>query len=480
MTVLTEVKVPELPWNDQQRAAIAQIIEHVRLRLKKPFLLQGYAGTGKTSLVSSVIRRVADELGISVSRIALIAPTNRAAKVLSNKTGLHTRTVHSLIYSVTREELDYQRERLHMWEEAKNFTELADLVIESNEVDLVELFENEMAALEEDDPKRTDPEFYREWLDAHRVLTLSYEGITLPDDPGERLALFDTMRRDKMGHHKREIAELLSQDLKLRKREPEEIISKLDLIIGDEWSMVGAKIGDDVVSYGVPCIFVGDPFQLKPVKAKAYWDGMRPDVVLTKIERQKGPGAGIPLAGQAIRTGGRVVANESLGLHRQGSLPNEYFLSTDQIIVGTHKTRERICRVVRRLMGHDSDFPQPGEKVVAVYNDKMNGIMNGELYKVLSCAPVRDGVVKMNLEDPYGKKIEGITAWVKGFAGKKATDFLPDFHGKFWWGYAITCHQSQGSEWKNTIVCDEWPGDGHDRWLYTAITRASLKCELIQ
>ena len=43
------------------------------------------------------------------------------------------------------------------------------------------------------------------------------------------------------------------------------------------------------------------------------------------------------------------------------------------------------------------------------------------------------------------------------------------------WGYAITCHKSQGSSWPNVIVYDDGlsrTAEERNRWLYTAITRA--------
>jgi len=42
-------------------------------------------------------------------------------------------------------------------------------------------------------------------------------------------------------------------------------------------------------------------------------------------------------------------------------------------------------------------------------------------------------------------------------------------------GWAITCHKAQGSQWKNVIVMDERIGktkEDRRKWLYTAITRA--------
>ena len=53
----------------------------------------------------------------------------------------------------------------------------------------------------------------------------------------------------------------------------------------------------------------------------------------------------------------------------------------------------------------------------------------------------------------------------------------------FNYGYAITCHKAQGSEWDNIVVMEEWfPNDleTHCRWLYTALTRASEKVVIVR
>lgn len=58
------------------------------------FVIKGYAGTGKTSMVSAIAK--------TLSRLdkttVLLAPTGRAAKVLSNYTGRKAFTVHKIIY----------------------------------------------------------------------------------------------------------------------------------------------------------------------------------------------------------------------------------------------------------------------------------------------------------------------------------------------------------------------------------------------
>ncbi len=58
------------------------------------FLLKGYAGTGKTTLISAFIKLLA-ELKINT---VLLAPTGRAAKVLSNYSGHSASTIHKCIY----------------------------------------------------------------------------------------------------------------------------------------------------------------------------------------------------------------------------------------------------------------------------------------------------------------------------------------------------------------------------------------------
>lgn len=81
-------------------------------QMKKPvFLLKGYAGTGKTTLVSALVKAL-ESLEMPV---VLMAPTGRAAKVMSNYSGRKAFTIHKQIY--VREEdsasgnLQFRRKR---------------------------------------------------------------------------------------------------------------------------------------------------------------------------------------------------------------------------------------------------------------------------------------------------------------------------------------------------------------------------------
>ena len=82
-----------------QRAACAKMIDFLfDGDPRSAFLLRGYAGTGKTSLVAALIK-AAPYLKI---KTVLLAPTGRAAKVLSGYSGRKAYTIHKKIYmSVT-------------------------------------------------------------------------------------------------------------------------------------------------------------------------------------------------------------------------------------------------------------------------------------------------------------------------------------------------------------------------------------------
>lgn len=61
---------------------------------RKVFVLCGYAGTGKTSIVSAIVRTM-EQLG---RKTVLLAPTGRAAKVFSSYSGKSAYTIHKWIY----------------------------------------------------------------------------------------------------------------------------------------------------------------------------------------------------------------------------------------------------------------------------------------------------------------------------------------------------------------------------------------------
>ncbi|MCR4964440.1 MAG: AAA family ATPase [Bacteroidales bacterium] len=82
-----------------QAEAIQQLSEFIYDRGEQfLFIMKGYAGTGKTSLMSALVKSL-DELHV---RTVLLAPTGRAAKVLSQYTGRKAYTIHKGIYRLAQ------------------------------------------------------------------------------------------------------------------------------------------------------------------------------------------------------------------------------------------------------------------------------------------------------------------------------------------------------------------------------------------
>lgn len=80
---------------DDQSAALKKITAYIcENDYDTIFLMTGYAGTGKTSIISSIVRTL-DQLRI---RSVLLAPTGRAAKVLNSFAGKQAFTIHKKIY----------------------------------------------------------------------------------------------------------------------------------------------------------------------------------------------------------------------------------------------------------------------------------------------------------------------------------------------------------------------------------------------
>jgi exodeoxyribonuclease V len=89
---------PFTPTRDQQYA-IEVLTRFLPSKVKNPLLiLKGYAGTGKTSLVISLVRSL-PKLNLE---FVLLAPTGRASKVLSTYTNKLALTIHKKIYSVDK------------------------------------------------------------------------------------------------------------------------------------------------------------------------------------------------------------------------------------------------------------------------------------------------------------------------------------------------------------------------------------------
>lgn len=93
--MITETKTYfDFELKPQQQKAFSALCNFIESKSDKVFILKGYAGTGKTTLMSGLIKRLSEDK----IPFALLASTGRAAKILSDKAKTTANTIHSHIY----------------------------------------------------------------------------------------------------------------------------------------------------------------------------------------------------------------------------------------------------------------------------------------------------------------------------------------------------------------------------------------------
>jgi exodeoxyribonuclease-5 len=117
-------------------------------------------------------------------------------------------------------------------------------------------------------------------------------------------------------------------------------VSKAELVVIDECSMVDSDLGNDLLSFDKPVLVLGDPAQLPPVRGGGFFTEAEPDVMLTDVHRQAADDPIVRMA-MTIREGGRLSIGEygeSRVVSRR-SLDPSSVLECDQVLVGMNKTR---------------------------------------------------------------------------------------------------------------------------------------------
>lgn len=287
-------------------------------------------------------------------------------------------------------------------------------------------------------------------------------------------------------------------------------INDWDLIVVDEASMVTDRMFRDLKDLHIPLLFIGDPGQLPPINSGAFKPISETELVLKTIHRQALDNPIIKYA-NIVREGGSVPIGSFDGMlfhmpkgQRKSVLEKNVFphmLTSDTVILSYfNSTRVIMNRNVRKINDLRSELPQPGERLVALSNNKEYDLMNGEQLTLESIVPCVNSSC-------YFARLKGKPMEVWAFAGslnaKTSNDISYSFHindsaikecrvGNPWlpdspycfdFGYAMSVHKSQGSEWKTVVLLRERPENCSDedyaRWLYTGMTRAKQKLLII-
>jgi exodeoxyribonuclease-5 len=262
-----------------------------------------------------------------------------------------------------------------------------------------------------------------------------------------------------------------------------------DLIIIDEASMVTRELWQDLLSYQIPIIAVGDHGQLPPV-GESFNLMEKPQLRLEKIHRQA---VGDPILDLATKARlGEPIPYQRFSakvkkIRQQSEDAAELLentLAVDRgdalLLVGRNKTRVMLNAKARIARGYETQQPIVRDKVVClrnVYENEDGAVYNGMLGEISFLENhdqhrYRAEIIfpddERNFTGFINKSQFGSPTTMDRKKIKEHTGDLFDF------GYALTVHKAQGSQARKVLLFDESYCFKEDaaKWLYTGITRA--------
>ncbi len=457
---LLKEKFPHEP-TIKQEIALQKLSDFVLTKEKNHlFLLKGFAGTGKTTLVGTVV----SNLWKTTMKAVLMAPTGRAAKVMSNYSNTQAFTIHRKIYFPKKESGGGVRFVL-----APNKHRNTVFIVDE-------------ASMIPDTP--ADSKLFENGSLLDDLLMFVYSGhncklILIGDTaqlPPVRLDLSPALDEDKLS---------LNYNKEVIRLELDEVVRQAE--------NSGILINATNLREQLRTSFF-DTFQFH---VAPYTDIVR---LVDGHEIQEAIDTSYSENGKE-ETAFIVRSNKRANLYNQNIRSRILYLEND-IAVGDYMM----------VVKNNYFWLKP--------NSEAGFIANGDIIEVLELFSIKEiygfsfAEVKVQLVDypnqqpfetvllldtitaetpslPYeegnrlyqevSKDYEHEKSKYKKFLGVKNNKYFNALQVKF--SYAITCHKSQGGQWNTVFVEQPYLPNGIDkeylRWLYTAVTRAKQQLYLI-
>ncbi len=290
----------------------------------------------------------------------------------------------------------------------------------------------------------------------------------------------------------------------------EKLEGRYRVIVVDEVSMVPSEMLQHLLRFNIHILCLGDPFQIPPPLAEDNKVLYNPHIFLTEIMRQEADN-------QIIQTSFKIrnslpldkMTSRDVDIIQRGELTLDTLCAADQVLCATNETRQRFNHVMRQHLGRGEE-PEIGDKIICMQNQwdtetaTGDALINGTIGTIQDMGFYYDHILgckimNLTLLPDYAEKQENHStefidipvdynffkngtpclSWkeykqkTKGMGDNKPIMPMP-----FAYGYVITTHKSQGSEFNNTIVIEEgfpYAKEEHARHLYTGATRAKEK-----
>ena len=449
-----KLNFPYTPTKEQEKLII-DLAEYVTtLGNRSIFMLKGYAGTGKTTLISSLVK----SLPILGKQSILMAPTGRAAKVLSKHSKKSASTIHRKIYWIRT-----------------NKSGNTFITIKENKHSNTIFIVDEASMI----PENSDKGFgNRSLLDD--LIKYVYEGsdcklILIGDTaqlPPVHLDMSPALDEEKLELQYNKF--IITEELRkvVRQKEGSMILENAtnlrNKITNEDYSYPQLKTNKEVVRLNT-----GEDLQdaLESAYSK---DGIHNTAVLCRSNKRAN------LYNQQIRTKIRWQENEISAGDMIMVVRNNYYWLDDKSKAGFIANGDiiEIQKIKETIERYGFRFARASVRLIDYPDEK-------ELDLVLMLDTLSTETPSLSYED-YQRLYKEVGLDYKDEKERnkkiKEDEFFNALQIKF--AYAITCHKSQGGQWENVFVdigyfTQEMLDKSYLRWLYTALTRATQKLFLI-
>lgn len=457
---LLKDKFPHEPTLKQQRA-LEELAKFILSDTKDEiFLLKGYAGTGKTTITGVIV----SQLWQTKLKAVLLAPTGRAAKVMSAYSGTVAQTIHRKIYFPKKDKSggmkfvlapNKHRDTIFIVDEAS--------MIPDRPTD-TRLFEN--GALLDD--------LIQFVYSGHRCkLVLIGDTAQLPP---VQLDLSPALDQQKLQLNYDKEVNFLELDEVVRQQQDSGILENATMLreLVQHNSTNGFQF--DIEGYS-DMIRLVDGYDIQEAIEQAYLENGREDTVFIVRSNKRAN-----LYNESIRS--RILQLESdlaAGDYMMVVKNNYHWLKPNSeagFIANGDIIEILEILAIKELYGFR--FAEVRIKMVDYPRQR-------PFETVLLLDTIKAPAASLSYEDSNRLYHEVLQDYehekskYKKFLAVKNNPYFNALQVKF--SYAITCHKSQGGQWDTVFVEQPYLPGGIDReylrWLYTAVTRARKRLYLI-
>ena len=456
----------------EQLAAFENIKDFLYDPSSQVFIIKGYAGTGKTTL----IKHICDFLDTIEVPFLLTAPTGRAARILSEKTKLSAKTIHSTIYNPSFSDFDdEENEDEILLFSTKSDNEFADTVMIIDEASMIsdKIDEGSQLQFGSGSLLKDIIAFMNLQSNNNNKIIFVGDPAQLPpvNDPLSPALSKDYLKENyKLNVSEATLKEIIRQDkespiisnsIRLRESLENDYYDNLDFQESDE--IIKQNSFDDIRFSEINI----DRVIITFTNRRALYYNLSYREKVLNFDNSK------------LSLGDRLLV---ISNNYKYKLFNGDFVSVEQILSNSIETREITLEGIEykfefidAVISHDDSSTKLNVKLLlnSLFNDKSSlSLKEQKALKILT-----ERIEKIKRPRSYSSQDDKIEYFEK----LSESPYLNALQIKF--GYAVTCHKAQGGEWKEVIVdfddFQSYTNEFFFRWTYTSITRAAERLVLI-